>query len=100
MEFTVQGSGTLFDQSIGTIKITITQSDSPDHRMYAFSGGGFTDTGEYVPISGKGIWEQLPGETKFRFRAMNISQRGDVFLTDGYMDLERRVFSGTGSEWT
>lgn len=68
--------------------------------QYRSWGQRILDTGEVVGTNAEGCWQKLDGEKKWRVRGINMNTEGQVFVSDGTLDLASRSFNGTYSEWT
>jgi len=66
----------------------------------SFRGAAFVDGGEVIGTTAEGHWAKLDGQHKWRVRGINVNTQGQVFVSDGTLDLKPRSFNGTFSEWT
>jgi hypothetical protein len=99
VEINVEGNATGFGQLNGTL-VLIAPTPGANAGPVSFRGAAFLDTGEVVGTNAEGCWQQLEGEKKWRMRAINTNTEGQVFVSDGILDLAARSFNGTFSEWT
>ena len=99
VEINVEGKATGFGQLNGTL-VLVTPAPGANAGPVSFRGAAFLDTGEIVGTNAEGCWQKLDGEQKWRVRGINMNTEGQVFVSDGTLDLASRSFNGTFSEWT
>lgn len=99
VEINLEGTASGFGQLNGTLTM-IAPAPGANAGPGSFRGAAFLDTGEVIGTNGEGCWQQLDGEQKWRVRGINMNTQGQVFVSDGTLDLASRSYNGTFSEWT
>ena len=95
----VEGDVSGFGQMNGTLRM-VTPAPGANAGSVTFRGAAFADGGEVIGTTAEGHWVKLDGQHKWRVRGINVNSQGQVFVSDGTLDLGTRSFSGTFSEWT
>ena len=93
----IDGTATHF----GTILGSLTFKGEPGARGGALSyrGNAFLENGEEVGAVGEGAYEAL-GNHKWRTRLVITVSDGQIFASDGILDLATRSASGKNLDWS
>ena len=94
----VDGTATAFGTVLGTMTFHV---DTPGDKSGALSwrGQGFLDDGEQTAGIGEGAWEEA-GKHQWRTRLVIRTSDGQVFASDGLVDLATRTLKGKNIEWS
>lgn len=94
----VDGTATSFGTVLGTMTF---QVDAPGAKSGALNwrGQAFLENGENVAGLGEGAWEEI-GTHRWRTRMVVRVSDGQVFGSDGVLDLATRSLKGKNLEWS
>jgi hypothetical protein len=85
----------------GTVLGTLVLSGAPGAKNGSASwrGEGFLENGEVVAGTGEGSWQEI-GKHKWRTRMIIRVSDGEIFASDGQLDLASRSYTGKNLEWS
>ena len=98
VQVNVDGTATSFGTVLGTVTF---RADAPGAKNGAlsFRAQGFLEHGENVAGIGEGAWEEV-GHHQWRTRLIMRTSDGQVFASDGVLDLATRSLKGKNLEWS
>lgn len=89
--------------NFGTVLGSLTVSGGGDPNVtsggLSWRGEAYLENGEVLRAAGEGAWEQL-GQHKWRTRLVITVSDGQIFASDGQVDLASRSISGKNVEWS
>jgi hypothetical protein len=98
IDVNVDGTATAFGTVLGTMTFHV---EAPGDKSGALGwrGQGFLESGENVVGVGEGAWEEC-GKHQWRTRLIIRISDGQVFASDGLLDLASRTLKGKNIEWS
>ncbi len=88
--------------NFGTVLGTLTFSGGDagaQNGALSWRGNAFLENGEALGAVGEGAFEAL-GNHKWRTRLVITVSDGQIFASDGVLDLEKRSLTGKNVEWS
>ena len=98
VQVNVDGTATNFGTVLGTLTFHV-QAPGDKTGALTWRGQGFLENGEIVGGIGDGGWEEI-GTHKWRTRMVVRISDGQVFGSDGVLDLASRTLTGKNLEWS
>ena len=94
----VDGTAAGFGTVLGTLTFTSAEPGAKSGEL-AWRGQGFLENGEQTVGVGEGAWEEI-GKHQWRTRMVVRTSDGQIFGSDGVLDLASRTLKGKNLEWS
>lgn len=98
VQVNVDGTATGFGTVLGTMTFAVAEPGAKSGAL-RWRGQGFLENGEQVAGTGEGHWEEI-GQHRWRTRMVVHTSDGQVFGSDGQLDLATRTLKGKNLEWS
>ncbi|MDJ0853288.1 MAG: hypothetical protein QNK04_33395 [Myxococcota bacterium] len=98
VQVNVDGTATGFGTVLGTMTFRV-EAPAAKNGALSFRGQGFLENGENVAGAGEGAFEEI-GHHQWRTRMIVRTSDGQVFASDGLVDLASRSLKGKNLEWS
>ncbi len=92
------GTASGFGTVLGTLSFTLSQPGATRGALN-WRGQSFLDSGEALQVVGDGAYEEV-GQHKWRTRLVISVSDGQIFASDGQLDLASRSLAGKLLEWS
>ncbi len=94
----VDGTADNFGTVLGTLTFAGGDPDAPNGAL-SWRGQAFLENGEVLGAVGEGSYQTL-GDHRWRTRLVITISDGQIFASDGQLDLAKRSLTGKNIEWS